>query len=141
MWGNYKLVNIKNGPITMVGADIYIFNISRASYLNIKNPENPFEVISSIYVPDNSYKKIIDNLSIYNKRIYNSYRLKGIVFDVSYEGPQNSKLEKYIKRQPVEILPDNNLDGKVKMITNEWNLYQLANNGKGLEMTVKIYIF
>jgi hypothetical protein len=27
------------------------------------------------------------------------------------------------------------------MITDEWNLYQLANNGKGLEMIVKIPIF
>jgi hypothetical protein len=27
------------------------------------------------------------------------------------------------------------------MITNEWNLYQLANKEGGLEMTVKIPIF
>ena len=27
------------------------------------------------------------------------------------------------------------------MITNRWDLYQLANNGRGLEMVVKISIF
>ena len=68
-------------------------------------------------------------------------KLKGIIFDVSYIGPQNSKLEKYIKRQPVEILPDHDLDNKIEMITNEWNLYQLANKERGLEMIVKISIF
>ena len=141
MVGNYKLVNIENEPITVVSADLYIFNISRASYINIENPENPFEVIGSIYVPENSYKEIINNLSNHDKKISNSYRLKGIIFDVSYIGPQNSKLEKCIKRQPVEILPDHDLYGKIEMITNEWNLYQLANKGEGLEMIVKISIF
>lgn len=141
MLGNYKLFNIKNGPITMVSKDIYIFNISGASYINIENPENPFEVIGSIYVPKNSYKEIINNLSNYDKKISNSYRLKGIIFEVSYIGHQNSKLEKYIKRQPVEILPDHDLDNKIEMITNEWNLYQLANKERNLEMVVKIPIF
>jgi len=48
---------------------IYIsLNISRTSYLNIENPENPVEVIGSMYVPENSYEKIIDNLSKYNKK-------------------------------------------------------------------------
>ena len=75
------------------------------------------------------------------KKISDSYRLKGIIFDVSYIGPQDSKLEKYIKRQPVEILPYNNLDGKIEMITNDWNVYQLANNRRGLEIIVKISIF
>jgi len=141
MLGNYKLDNIKNGPITVVSADIYIFNISRASYLNIENPENPIEVIGSMYVPDNSYKKIIYNLSEYNKKISDSYILNGIIVDISYRGPQDSKLEKYIKRKPVEILPYHNLDGKIEIITNKWDLYQLANNGGGLEMAVKISIF
>jgi hypothetical protein len=141
MLGNYKLVNIENRPITVVGADLYIFNISRASYLNIENPENPVKVIGSMYVPENSYEKIIDNLSKYNKKISDSYILKGIIVDVSYRGHQDSKLEKYIKRKPVEILPDPNLDDKIEMITNKWNLYQLANNGRGLEMIVKISIF
>ena len=68
MWVNYKLFNIENGPVTMVSKDIYIFNISRASYINIENLENPFEVIGSIYVPENSYKKIINNLSNYDKK-------------------------------------------------------------------------
>ena len=141
MLGKYKLFNIENGPITMVSRDLYIFNISKASYMNIENLENPFEVIGSIYVPENSYKEIINNLSNHDKKISNSYRLKGIIFDVSYMGLQNSKLEKCIKRQPVEILPDNNLDGKIEIITNDWNVYQLANNEKDLKMTVKIYIF
>ena len=67
MPGNYKVVNIENEPITVISADLYIFNISRASYLNIENLENPFKVIVSMYVPKNSYKKIIDNLSKYKK--------------------------------------------------------------------------
>jgi hypothetical protein len=141
MLGKYKLFNIENGPITMVSRDLYIFNISKASYMNIENLENPFEVIGSIYIPENSYKKIINNLSNYDKKISNSYRLKGIIFDVSYIGPQDSKLEKYIKGEPVEILPDHNLENKIEMITNEWNLYQLANKERGLEMIVKISIF
>jgi len=141
MLGNYKLVNIENGPITVVGADIYVFDISRASYLNIKNPESPIKVIGSIYVPENSYEKIINILSKYNKKISDSYILEGIIFDISYIGPQDSELEKYIKRKPVEILPDHDLDGKIEMITNNMNLYQLANNGRGLKVVVKISIF
>jgi len=141
MLGNYKLVNIENGPITVVGADLYVFNISEASYLNIENPKNPINVIGSMYVPENSYEKIIDSLSKYNKKISDSYILKGIIVDVSYGGLQDNKLENYIKRKPVEILPDHNLDGKIEMITNEWNLYQLANNRRGLEIVVKISIF
>jgi hypothetical protein len=141
MWGKYKLFNIENRSITVVSRDLYIFNISKASYINIENSENLFEVIGSIYIPENSYKKIINNLSNHDKKIFYSYGLKGIIFDISYIGPQDNKLEKYIKRQPVEILPDNNLDGKIEMITNEWNLYQLANNRRGLEIIVKISIF
>ncbi len=141
MLDSYKLVNIENGPITVVSADLYIFNISRASYLNIKNLENLVEVIGSIYVPENSYEKIMDNLSKYNKKISDSYRLKGFIVDISYKRLQDSKLEKYIKRKPVEILPDYNLDDKIEMITNKWYLYKLANNGRGLEMIIKIPIF
>ncbi len=141
MLDSYKLVNIENGPITVVSADLYIFNISRASYLNIKNLENPVEVIGSIYVPENSYEKIMDNLSKYDKKISDSYRLKGFIVDISYKRLQDSKLEKYIKRKPVEILPDYNLDGRIEMITNEWDLYKLANNRRGLEMIIKIPIF
>jgi hypothetical protein len=143
MLGNYKLFNIINGPITVVSRDLYIFNISGASYINIENQENLFEVIGSIYVPENSYKKIINNLSNYDKKISNSYKLKGIIFEVSYIEHRDSKLEKYIKGETVEILPDRNLDldGKIEMITNEWNLYQLANKERNLEMIVKIPIF
>ena len=135
------MLEIENGPITVVSADLYVFNISRASYLNIKNPENPVKVIGSMYVPENSYEKIIDNLSKYNKKISDSYILKGIIVDVFYRGPLDSKLGKYIKRKPVEILPDHNLYDKIEMVTNKWDLYQLANNGRGLEIVVKISIF
>jgi len=86
MVGNYKLVNIENEPITVVSADLYIFNISRASYINIENPENPVEVIGSMYVPENSYEKIIDNLSKYNRELFNSDGLYGSVIDISYRG-------------------------------------------------------
>ena len=65
MWSSYKT---ESGPVTMISKDIYIFNISRASYINIENLENPFEVIGSIYVPKNSYKEIINNLSNYDKK-------------------------------------------------------------------------
>jgi hypothetical protein len=141
MLGNYKLVNIKNGPITAVSADLYVFNISRASYLNIKNPENPINVIGSMYVPEDSFKEITDNLSKYNKELSDSYILKGTIVDISYREPLDRKSENYIKGQPVEILPDHNLDDKIEMITNKWNLYQLANNRGGLEIVVKISIF
>jgi len=56
-------------------------------------------------------------------------------------GHLDSKLEEYIKGEPVEILPDNSLDDKIVMITNKWYLYQLAKNRRGLEMTAKISIF
>ncbi|EOD42443.1 Uncharacterized protein Nst1_478 [Candidatus Nanobsidianus stetteri] len=141
MLGNYKLFNIEDGPITAISADLYILKISGASYINIENLENPFKVIGSIYVPKYSYKKIINNLSNYNKKIFDSYRLEGTIFDISYIGPQYSKLEKYIKGKPVEILQDHDLDDKIEMITNDWNLYQLANIGKGVKMAVKISIF
>jgi len=141
MLGDYKLVNTENGPITIVGADLYVFNISRASYLNIENPKNPINVIGSIYVPEDSYEKIIDNLSKYNKKISDLYILKGIIVDISYRRLRDSELEKYIKRKPVEILPDHNLDSNIEMITNRRDLYQLANSGRGLKMVVKISIF
>jgi len=141
MLGDYKLFNIENGPITAISSDLYIVNIPGALYLNIENPESPFEVISSIYVPSESYKEIIDNLSKYNKRIYYLYRLKGNIVGISYERFQDNKLEENIKGKPVEILPDNTLDNKIEMITNDWNLYQLANNEVGLKIAVKIEIF
>jgi hypothetical protein len=39
MLDNYKLVNIENELITMVSEDLYVFNISRAPYLNIEKPK------------------------------------------------------------------------------------------------------
>ncbi len=139
----YKLSTIENGPITAISSDLYIVNIPRASYLNVENLENSVEVIGSIYVPEKSYKEIIDNLSKYNKRLSYSYGVKGSIVDISYGRYQDNKLEENIKGKPVEILPDRDLDldNKIEMITNNWNLYQLANNGKGLDMIVKIPIF
>ena len=141
MLDNYKLVNIENGPITTIGTGLYVFNISRASYLNIENPENPINVIGSLYVPENSYEEIIDNLSKYNKGISDSYILKGIVVDFSSRGLQDNKLENYIKRKPVEILPDHKLDNKIEIITNKWNLYQLINYRGPIEIIIKVPIF
>jgi len=137
----YKLSTIENGPITAISSDLYIVNIPGALYLNIENPESPFEVIGSIYIPKRSYKEIIDNLSKYNKRLSYSYGVKGTIVGISYERYQDNKLEENIKGKPVEILPDNTLDNKIEMITNDWNLYQLANNEVGLKIAVKIEIF
>jgi len=137
----YKLSTIKNGPITTISSDLYVVKILGALRINIENPESPFEVIGSIYVPKESYKEIIDNLSKYNKRLSYSYGVKGTIVDISYGRYQDNKLEENIKGKPVEILPDNTLDDKIEMITNDWYLYQLANNGEGLAMIVKIPIF
>ena len=143
MLDRYKLSTIKNGPITTISSDLYVVKILGALRINIENPESPFEVIGSIYVPRESYKEIIDNLSKYNKRLSYSYGVKGIIVDISYGRYQDNKLEENIKGKPVEILSDHDLDldDKIEMITNDWYLYQLANNGKGLEMIVKIPIF
>jgi len=141
MLGNYKLANIENGPITTIGTGLYVFNIAGAAYLDIKNPENPINVIGSICVPENSYEKIIYSLSKYNGELFNSDRLYGSIIDISYRGHQDSQLKEHIEGKLVEILPDHDLDGKIEMITNKWDLYQLANNWKGLKMVVKISIF
>ena len=125
----------------MVGIGLYILYIPRASYLNIRNPPNQSNVIASIYIPPSYYDKIAKDLSKYNEEFCNSYKLNGTIVNVSYRGPKYNELEKSITKKPVEILPDHNLDGKIEMITNKWNLYQLANNGRGLEMVVKISIF
>jgi len=141
MLDNYRIIDIRDGPITVVSADLYVFNISRASYLNIENPENPIKVIGSMYVPENSYKEIIDNLLKYNKEISHSYILKGIIVDVSSRGPQDNKLENYIKRKPVEILPDYKLDDKIEIITNKRDLYQLINYRGPVGIIIKVPIF
>jgi len=43
----------------------------------------------------------------------------GIIVDISYKRHLDSKLEEYIKGEPVEILLDNNLNDKIVMITNK----------------------
>jgi hypothetical protein len=141
MLGNYKLVNIENGPITTIGTGLYVFNIAGAAYLDIKNPENPINVIGSMYVPENSYKKIIDDLSKYNRELYNSDGLYGSVIDISYRGHQDSQLKEHIKGKLVEILSEYNLDNKIEMITNNGILHRLINYKKYVRITVKISIF
>jgi len=141
MLSNYKLVNIENGPVITIGTGLYVFNIAGAAYLDIKNPENPVKVIGSMYVPENSYKKIIDDLSKYNRELFNSDGLYGSVIDISYRGHQDSQLKEHIKGELVEILPEYNLDNKIEMITNNGVLHRLINYKKYVRITVKISIF
>jgi len=141
MLSNYKLVNIENGPITTIGTGLYVFRIPKASYLDIRNSLNQINVIASIHIPSSYYDKIAKDLSKYNKEFYDSYKLDGTIVNVSYRGPEYSELEMNIIKKSVEILPDDTLDHKIEMITNKWDLYQLANNWRGLEMVVKISIF
>jgi predicted AlkP superfamily pyrophosphatase or phosphodiesterase len=137
----YRIIDTKDKPITTISTGIYIFHISEASYLNIKNPENSIEVIASIYIPQNSYEKIIEDISKYNKYISYLYKLYGIIIGISNEGPQYNQLERKINRKTVEILPDDSLISKVEMITNNKALYQLINNKGDIEIAVKIDIF
>ncbi|MCG2868261.1 MAG: hypothetical protein L7G90_02675 [Candidatus Nanopusillus sp.] len=137
----YRIIDTKDKPITTISTGIYIFHISEASYLNIKNPENSIKVIASIYIPQNSYEKIIEDLAKYNKKISDSYKLDGIIIGISNRGSQYNQLERKINRKPVEILPDDSLISKVEMITNNKALYQLINNKGDIEIAVKINIF
>jgi hypothetical protein len=137
----YRIIDTKDKPITTISTGIYIFHISEASYLNIKKQENSIEVIASIYIPQNSYEKIIEDISKYNKYISYLYKLNGIIIRISHEGPQYNQLERKINRKPVEILPDDSLISKVEMITNNKALYQLINNKGDIEIAVKIDIF
>ncbi|AMD29907.1 hypothetical protein Nps_02420 [Candidatus Nanopusillus acidilobi] len=141
MLDNYRIIDTKDNPITTIGTGIYIFHISEASYFNIKNPENPIEVIASIYIPQNPYEKIIEDLAKYNKKISDSYKLDGIIIGISHRGPRYNQLERKINRKPVEILSDDSLISKVEMITNNNALYQLINNKGDIEIAVKINIF
>jgi hypothetical protein len=63
----YRIIDTKDKLITTISTGIYIFHISEASYFNIKNPENSIEIIAGIYLPQNSYEKIIEDLTKYNK--------------------------------------------------------------------------
>jgi len=137
----YRIIDTKDKLITTISTGIYIFHISEASYFNIKNPENPIEVIASIYIPQNPYEKIIEDLAKYNKKISDSYKLDGIIIRISHRGPRYNQLEKKINRKPVEILPDDSLISKVEMITNNVGLYQLINNKGDVKIAVKISIF
>jgi len=139
----YGIFDAKDEPITTISTGIYIINIYGASYFDIKNPKNPINVIATIIIPEYNYKKITEDLAKYNKKLSNSYKSKldGIIFKIFYGGSQQSRLEKSINNKPVEISPDPNLKSNVEIITNNIDLYQLANNGRGLEMVVKISIF
>ena len=140
MPGNYKMIDIKDGPITTIGEGMYILYISRASYLDIRNPENPIKVIGSLCIPQNYYDKIIKDLAKYNKEIYNSYKLEGTIVGISYRGSGYSQLERTINREKIEILSDGNLKD-VEIITNNVGLYQLINNKGDVKIAVKISIF
>ncbi|MFP3284423.1 MAG: hypothetical protein RXO65_03190 [Candidatus Nanopusillus acidilobi] len=137
----YRIIDTKDKPITPISTGIYIFHISEASYFNIKNQENSIKVIASIYIPQNSYEKIIEDISKYNKYISYLYKLNGIIIYISNIGSQHNQLERKINRKPVEILPDGSLISKVEMITNNKALYQLINNKGDIEIAVKINIF
>jgi len=141
MLDNYRIIDTKDKPITTICTGIYIFHISEASYFNIKNPENSIKVIASIYIPQNHYEKIIEDLAKYNKYISYSYKLDGIIIGISNIGPQYNQLERKINRKPVEILSDDRLISKVEMITNNNALYQLINNKGDIEIAVEIDIF
>lgn len=117
------------------------FRIPKASYLDIRNSLNQINVIASIHIPSSHYDKIAKDLSKYNKEFYDSYKLDGTIVNVSYRGPEYSELEMNIIKKSVEILPEDTLEHNIEMITNRWDLYQLANNRGGLEMVVKISIF
>jgi len=140
MPGNYKMIDIKDGPITTIGEGMYILYISRASYLDIRNPENPIKVIGSLCIPQDYYDKIIEDLEKYNKEIYNSYKLEGTIVGISYRGSGYSQLERTINREKIEILSDGNLKD-VEIITNNVGLYQLINNKGDVKIAVKISIF
>ena len=141
MLDNYRIIDTKDKPITTIGTGIYIFHISEASYFNIKNLKNSIEVIASIYIPQNPYEKIIEDLAKYNKYISYSYKLDGIIIGISHRGPRYNQLERKINRKPVEILSDDRLISKVEMITNNNALYQLINNKGDIEIAVEIDIF
>jgi hypothetical protein len=141
MLDNYRIIDTKDELITTISTGIYIFHISEASYFNIKNPENSIKVIASIYVPQNHYEEIIEDLAKYNKKISDSYKLDGIIIGISNRGSQYNQLERKINRKPVEILSDDSLISKVEMITNNKALYQLINNKGDIEIAVKINIF
>jgi hypothetical protein len=127
--------------ITTVGTGLYVFRIPKASYLDIINPLNQINVIASIYIPSFYYNKITKDLSKYNKKFHDSYKLDGTIVNVSYKGPKYSELEKNITKKPVEILPEDTLEDNIEMITNHMGLYRLANNRKGLDMIIKVGIF
>jgi len=90
-----------------------------------------------VYIPQNHYEKIIEDLAKYNKYISYSYKLDGIIIGISNIGPQYNQLERKINRKPVEILSDDRLISKVEMITNNNALYQLINNKGDIEIAVK----
>jgi len=141
MLSNYKLVNIENGPVITIGTGLYVFNIAGAAYLDIKNPENPINVIGSMYLPQKYYEEITEDLAKYNEKLLNSYKLDGTIIGISYKGSRYSQLERYINRKPVEIIPDYNLKNETEIIANNKGLYQLINYIRNIKIAVKISIF
>jgi hypothetical protein len=142
MFSNYRIIDTKDEPITTISTGIYLINTHKASYLDIKNPKNPINVIATITIPEYNYERITGDIAEYEK-LSNLYRSKldGIIFKIFYRGPQQSQLEKNINKKPVEILPDPNLKNKVEIVTNNINLYQLINYRGPVGILIKIPIF
>jgi hypothetical protein len=138
----YRLFDAKDEPITTISTGIYLINTYRASYLDIKNPKNPINVIATITIPEYNYERITGDIAKYEK-LSNLYRSKldGIIFKIFYRGPQQSQLEKNINKKPVEILPDPNLENKVEIVTKDIDLYKLINYRGPVGILIKIPIF
>jgi len=142
MLDKYRIFDIRDEPITAVGTGLYIFHIFRASYLDIKNPQNPINVTGTIFIDEDFYRKIIGDLSKYNRKISDKLdRLDGIVIEISCKNPGCSQLKRNIKGKLIEILPDYNLKNKAEIITNNLNLYQLINYFGNNEIAVEIPLF
>jgi len=138
----YRTFDTKDEPITTISTGIYLINTYRASYLDIKNPKNPINVIATIIIPEYHYERITRDIAEYEE-LSNLYRSKldGIIFKIFYRGPQQSQLEKNINKKPVEILPDPNLKNKVEIVTNNIDLYQLINYRGPVGIIIKVPIF
>ena len=137
----YRLFDTKDEPITTISTGIYIINTYRASYLDIKNPKNPINVIASIPLPQKYYEEIIKGLAKYNEKLINSYKLDGTIIGISYKGSRYSQLEKSINKKPVEILPDPNLKNKVEIVTKDIDLYKLINYRGPVGIIIKVPVF
>jgi len=142
MLDRYRIINIRDGPITVVGTGLYIFHIFRASYLDIKNPQNSINVTGTIFIDEDSYKKIIGDLSKYNRKISDKLDgLDGIVIEISCKESGCSQLKRNIKGKLIEISPDYSLENRAEIVTNNSSLYELINYFGNTEIAVEIPLF